>query len=175
MSIEAAALVFSGISALSDTINLWRLRQSQQQQQQYTFQQQQQQQQQQHSWLEGLNAEQRAMVEMLQEKLLIAVKRGGALEEEITLLQETIDEASVTILSHVIDESLLQVLAKNISQAQDRLIRALKDPANSNQTRDDEMAIASSVICSELKRIRKLNNNSLPPSFVKMWFSHGCT
>jgi seryl-tRNA synthetase len=175
MSIEAAALVFSGISALSDTINLWRLRQSQLQQQQHNEQQQQQQQQQQGSWMDGLTTEQRERVDSLHERLKTASARENELEQEITILQGVVNEASVTILAHVIDDSLLRVRAKNISKAQTRLMKALEDPANSSQTRDNELAIASSAICAELRRLRQLNNDSLPPSFVKVWLSHGCT
>ncbi len=75
----------------------------------------------------------------------------------------------------VIDEEILVVMLMNISRVKKRLVDALADPANTSQAKDAEVQAASSAICSELRRIRALNRNELPPGPLEhLWQSHAC-
>jgi len=74
-----------------------------------------------------------------------------------------------------IDFETLQVIWGNIDEAEDRLKKALKDPANSNQEKDKEVKIAAATICAELRRIKSLNQGVLPhPELEQLWKSFDC-
>lgn len=80
-----------------------------------------------------------------------------------------------TTLKKLIDGELLETLNENIDKAKKRLIKALKDPGNSQQAKTDEVAVANSVICSTLEQIKMLNGGVLPDeTFEEMWNTHGC-
>ena len=111
--------------------------------------------------------------------------REAAREKHAELTAEQIDTAlqvgppdlessEVSVLNQVIPPDLLQTMEENIEEAINRLERALKDPANSPQTRDQEEAIAKSIICSELARIRRLNDEALPGQLANLWVVFKC-
>lgn len=81
----------------------------------------------------------------------------------------------IAVLDRVIDDSILDALKKEIEKAKQRLIDAIKDPANTEQAKDNEVSIANSTICRNLKRIRDLNGGTLPGrEYEKLWTSHQC-
>lgn len=83
--------------------------------------------------------------------------------------------ASATAMSHVIDSNILQSMLDNINAEKERLGEALTDRSNSNQEKDRAVGIASSLICSELSRIKSLNGGRLPGSDLEaLWLSFGC-
>jgi hypothetical protein len=79
-------------------------------------------------------------------------------------------------LDNVIDDEDLKVIRNNLDKAKERLRKSLADPANDNQAKDNAIAIANSIICAELNRIKILNSGELPPSpeYERWWHSHGC-
>ena len=78
-------------------------------------------------------------------------------------------------LKKVIDDADLGVIRGNIDKAKDRLRKSMGDPANDNQAKDNAVDIASSTICAELKRLKKLNGDNLPgKEYENWWQSHNC-
>ncbi len=101
--------------------------------------------------------------------------RGSVPIRKKAIMTHNEAENSAVALNKVIDNDLLDVMLKNIRGAIKRLKKGLIDPANSNQTKDNEVKIAQSIICSELSRIMNLNNGRLPNEYLeKLWFSHNC-
>lgn len=85
-----------------------------------------------------------------------------------------LNSSEVAVVNQVIPADLLRTIEENIEEAVERFERALKDPANSPQTRDQEEAIAKSVICSELARLRRLNDEALPGKLADLWVAFKC-
>lgn len=75
-----------------------------------------------------------------------------------------------------IDEELIEIAIENIKRVTDRLKRDLRDPSITQAAKDDAVTAANFAICSELKRVKALNGNSLPGSdrFHMLWASHNC-
>jgi len=101
--------------------------------------------------------------------------------QEVATIQQSAAEVPTAKLKQaksrlsVIDSDILETINGNIDKEKKRLIDALKDPANSQQAKDEACERANSVICRELKRIAKLNGGKLPPGdYKKWWESHGC-
>lgn len=79
-------------------------------------------------------------------------------------------------LKSLIDVEDLEAIRSNIDKAKDRMRKSLVDPANDNQSRDAAVDAASSIICAELKRIRRLNGGDFPSDeYERWWQSHGCS
>jgi hypothetical protein len=74
-----------------------------------------------------------------------------------------------------VDAETLLVIWNVIEEAEERLKKALKDPANSNQEKDKEVRIAGATICAELRRIKTLNQGKLPHTELeRLWKSFDC-
>lgn len=83
--------------------------------------------------------------------------------------------ASGTPLAQVIPQEIIEVVLENVAKARDRFVKALGDPANSQQAKDQEKEIAKSTICTELGRVKELNENKLPEVFDPDWRAFGCS
>lgn len=98
------------------------------------------------------------------------------LAQSIAATKQPENDSVQSLARTTIDGELIEIATENITRAMDRLKRDLRDPSITQAAKDDAVASASFVICSELKRIKALNNNSLPGSdrFNELWTSHGC-
>lgn len=77
-------------------------------------------------------------------------------------------------LAAAIQQSTLDAISDVIDRARKRLDEALRDPANTKQSRDSEEQIAQSTICGELKRIKRLNGGALPGEYGAVWDEFAC-
>jgi len=93
---------------------------------------------------------------------------------ELPTVARMVASALGVVLAQVIDPQILDVMERNIAKAKDRLKRALEDPANTQQAKDDELDVAKSKICAELRRIRELNQDLLPEGMEPIWLSFRC-
>lgn len=78
------------------------------------------------------------------------------------------------VMQASIKQSTLDAIGDVIERARERFDGALRDPANNKQARDAEEQIAKSTICGELKRIRRLNQDSLPAEYEDIWQEFAC-
>lgn len=78
------------------------------------------------------------------------------------------------VMQASIKQSTLDAIGDVIERARERFEGALRDPANNKQARDAEEQIAKSTICGELKRIRRLNRDMLPPEYEDIWQEFTC-
>ena len=99
-----------------------------------------------------------------------------ALSEDISNTPELENDSVRALAATSIDEGLIDIATESIGKALDRLKREWKDPTATQAGKDDALEAASFVVCSELRRIKKLNNDSLPGTdrFHELWASHGC-
>lgn len=91
--------------------------------------------------------------------------------------KQQLDNDSVRSLAATpIDGELIEIATENIKRAIDRLKRDLRDPSITQAAKDDAVSSANFVVCSELRRIKALNANTLPGSdrFHMLWASHNC-
>jgi len=135
MSIEIAGMVISGITALTNLLEIWKVARMRK---------------------EGISVTQ---VEFYRE-----IKSLPSIESS---------EAAIT-LSKMIPDDILNAILKNIKEAIKRFSDAIMDPACNKQCEDREHEIAASTICSELERIKRLNNQQLPRELEKLWISFQC-
>ena len=77
-------------------------------------------------------------------------------------------------LNKVISDDIMEAILENINRAKKRFSDAIKDPACNKQCEDQEHEIAASTICSELERIKRLNNHQLPQDLENLWASFQC-
>lgn len=112
-----------------------------------------------------------------------AINKTKELTDETIKLADSIankqqlDNNSVQALAHTtIDGELIEIATENIKRVTDRLKRDLRDPSITQAAKDDAVTAANFAVCSELKRIKALNGNSLPGSdrFHELWASHKC-
>lgn len=98
------------------------------------------------------------------------------LSESIASKRQPDNDSVQALASTTIDGELIEIATENISRATDRLKRDLRDPSITQAAKDDAVNAANFVVCSELRRIKALNGNSLPGSdrFHMLWTSHGC-
>ena len=115
--------------------------------------------------------------------IIKGINKAKELTDETIKLSESIaserqpDNDSVQALANTtIDEELIEIAIENITRATDRLKRDLRDPSITQAAKDDAVNAANFVLCSELRRIKALNGNSLPGSdrFYYLWESHRC-
>lgn len=91
-----------------------------------------------------------------------------------TLSKEEI-ETEAQEFDKVIDDDILETLVNTIIKAKRRLIDALNDPSNTEQAKSTEMEAVRSIICRALKRIKDLNNGTLPGNELnKVSISFSC-
>lgn len=112
------------------------------------------------------------------------IKKAKELTDEVIKLSDSIasgrepdNDSVLALASTTIDEELIKIATENIEKATDRLKKDLRDPSLSQGGKDNAVEAASYVVCSELRRIKALNNNDLPgsDSFHALWASHRCT
>jgi prophage DNA circulation protein len=115
--------------------------------------------------------------------IIKGINKTRELTDETVKLSESVaskrqpDNDSVQALAHTtIDGELIEIATENIKRVTDRLKRDLRDPSITQAAKDDAVAAANFAVCSELKRIKALNGNSLPGSdrFHELWASHNC-
>ena len=99
-----------------------------------------------------------------------------ALSEHISKTREPENNSVRALAATTIDDDLIKIATENIQRALDRLKKDWRDPSVTQAGKDDALEAASYVICSELRRIKKLNGNTLPGDdrFHELWGSHGC-
>lgn len=97
----------------------------------------------------------------------------GTLESFGLPMREAAAESAST-LSHIVDPGILKIIVENVAKAKDRFMKALGDPANSQQAKDQETDIVKSTICAELARLKSLNQGNLPEALVRDWSSFEC-
>lgn len=99
-----------------------------------------------------------------------------ATSEQLLQKREPTNSSVRALAATTIDGELIEVATENIMRALDRLKREWRDPSVSQAGKDDALETANFVICSELRRIKKLNGNKLPGDdrFHELWASHGC-
>jgi hypothetical protein len=84
-------------------------------------------------------------------------------------------EEAVNELQDAIDPKILKALTGNVKKALRRFQKAILDPTNSNQTKEQEEKIARSAVCGDLARISRLNRGHLPTKELeKAWESFRC-
>ena len=77
-------------------------------------------------------------------------------------------------LAAAIQQSTFDAISDVVDRARKRFEEAIRDPANTKQARDAEEQIAQSTICGELKRIKRLNGNTLPDDYESVWDEFSC-
>jgi len=75
-----------------------------------------------------------------------------------------------------IDPEYIEIATENIQKASKRLKDALRDPSITQAHKTTEEEAAQFTICSELKRLKRLNQGQLPGSdrFYSLWDQHAC-
>ena len=73
-----------------------------------------------------------------------------------------------------LQQSTLDAINDVIERARKRFEDALRDPANTKQARDAEEQIAQSTICGELRRIKRMNGQTLPSEYDSIWTEFAC-
>lgn len=74
-----------------------------------------------------------------------------------------------------ITESTLDAINGVIDRARKRFENTIRDPSIHGAVRDAEEEAARSTICSELLRIRRLNQKELPAELEATWKEYGCS
>ena len=99
-----------------------------------------------------------------------------ALADNVLKTREPNNNSVRALAATKIDNGFIEVATENIKRALDRLKRDWRDPSVTQAGKDDALDTASYVICSELRRIKKLNGNVLPGDdrFHELWANHGC-
>ncbi len=88
------------------------------------------------------------------------------------------DNRSVKALAFTqIDDEYIKIATENIERARKRFIESWRDPSLPQSGKDQELEAASHTICSELKRLMKLNRGVLPGDdrFHELWANHNCS
>ena len=95
--------------------------------------------------------------------------------EEIA--KPNLQNASVLALVDTgIDPEYIEIAQKNIERALKRFKQVLRDPSSPQAVKDQEEEAAQYVVCSELRRLMRLNVGVLPgdDSFHELWSVHQC-
>ena len=96
------------------------------------------------------------------------------LETAGTLVRYEIPQGELQALARVIPQEILDVIDGNVQKARERLKKALGDPSNTQQAKDQEVEVAASTVCAELGRLKRLNGGELPDGLQNDWLSFGC-
>lgn len=98
------------------------------------------------------------------------------LSEHISKTREPENNSVRALAATTIDDDFIKIATENIQRALDRLKKDWRDPSVTQAGKDSALEAASYVICSELRRIKTLNGNTLPGDdrFHELWDSHGC-
>lgn len=75
-----------------------------------------------------------------------------------------------------IDEDYIKIATSNIERALKRFKGVWLDPSVPQAVKDQELDAADFTVCSELRRITRLNGGVLPGDdrFHMLWSNHGC-
>ena len=98
------------------------------------------------------------------------------LADDMTRKPNVNNESARALAATNIDPDLIEIASESIQNALDRLKREWRDPTATQAGKDDALRNANFVICSELRRVKQLNNGVLPGTdkFHALWASHGC-
>lgn len=99
-----------------------------------------------------------------------------ALSERISSTREPANNSVRALAATTIDDDFIKIATESIQRALDRLKKDWRDPSVTQAGKDSSLEAASYVICSELRRIKTLNGNTLPGDdrFHTLWASHKC-
>ncbi len=115
--------------------------------------------------------------------IIRTVKAAGQLTRDAATISDTIaktlepqNNSVQALVATQIDQDYIEIAAENIERARKRLKEALRDPSLPQGAKDQEVEVASYTICSELRRLKKLNGGNLPGDdrFHELWATHAC-
>lgn len=96
--------------------------------------------------------------------------------DRIASTREPENNSVRALVATKIDGDFIEIATENIKRVLERLKKDWRDPSVTQAGKDDALDTAGYVICSELRRIKKLNGDQLPGEdrFHELWESHGC-
>lgn len=111
-----------------------------------------------------------------------AVKTAKELSEDDVSRAEEIakpdpqNASSQALAATGIDPEYIEIAQKNIERALERFKQVWRDPSVPQAVKDQEEEAAQFVVCSELKRLMRLNGGVLPGEdrFYHLWSVHQC-
>jgi hypothetical protein len=86
------------------------------------------------------------------------------------------NSSAIALANTGIDPDYIEIAQINIERGLGRFKQVWRDPSVPQAVKDQELEAANFVVCSELKRITRLNGGVLPGDdrFHHLWAVHGC-